>query len=431
MDAGELARRIHALSERRATLRAPRDIPTAARRPLQEAAEELDEAVRLLEDARAAFEQQDAAAEFSRETVDHQCWYRRMIETTNEGVWIIDADNRTIYANDRMAQILGRRRASLTRRPVRDFVRSEDIRAMDEKLAGRREGIPEQDEFRLLCADGSDRWVIVSTVPMLDEQRHYEGMLALVTEVTHQKQVEEELRAADRAKSELISFLSHEIRTPITTILGDARLLLTQEQIFSDEERHVALQDIDHEADRLHRVIENMLALFGTEAATPVEVEPVHGRHVLERLVRSHWHRPLFRRVRLQVDPDTPAVLGDQTYFEQVVMNLLNNAEKYSPPDTPIDLIVQRHNDDVAFRVLDRGYGIPQEQYDAVFTPFFRAEQAAMLAPGVGIGLAVCRRLVELQGGRIWAQPREGGGTEMGFVLPVAREEVKEEESEE
>lgn len=103
----------------------------------------------------------------------------------------------------------------------------------------------------------------------------------------------------------------------------------------------------------------------------------------------------------------------------QVVGNLLGNAEKYSPPGRPITVRLERTNDEVLIRVSDEGVGVAPKDLPLIFDPFFRAARARALSGGLGLGLAVCKRLMELQGGRIWATPRSGQGTEFGVALPA------------
>ena len=120
-----------------------------------------------------------------------------------------------------------------------------------------------------------------------------------------------------------------------------------------------------------------------------------------------------------------PPASAEPTYAEQVLRNLLSNAEKYSPSGAPVEIHAARDGGNIVIRVLDRGRGIDKSETDQVFTAFYRSPRTSELASGAGIGLAVCRRLIEAQGGRTWVSPREGGGMEAGFTLPVAEEAMQ------
>ena len=119
---------------------------------------------------------------------------------------------------------------------------------------------------------------------------------------------------------------------------------------------------------------------------------------------------------------DIPPVEAEPTYLEQVLRNLLSNADKYSPPDAPIEVHARSDASSVTVSVLDRGAGLPPEELDLIFERFYRSDRTSRQAGGVGIGLTVCKRLIEAQAGQIWARARSGGGLEVGFTLPLYRE---------
>jgi K+-sensing histidine kinase KdpD len=218
--------------------------------------------------------------------------------------------------------------------------------------------------------------------------------------------------------------VSHELRTPITTILGNAEVLDKRRDHLSADERDGALRDIAEEADRLFRIIENMLVLAPLDQGRELEMEPILVRRVVESVVVEHRRRFPYRRVNLEAVGALTPVGAERGYVEQIVRNLLSNAEKYSPPEEAIDVQIVRDGDEMRVSVMDRGPGIAPEEAEAVFTAFYRSKGTALRAPGVGIGLTVCKRLVEAQGGRIWAAHRTAGGATIGFSLPVWHEEA-------
>jgi K+-sensing histidine kinase KdpD len=122
----------------------------------------------------------------------------------------------------------------------------------------------------------------------------------------------------------------------------------------------------------------------------------------------------------MAIEPRHLIVESDRTYLELVLENLLSNASKYSPASSEIEVVVRRDEGEARVLVLDRGIGLGNTEPEQLFTAFFRTEEAKRHTSGIGVGLAVCRRILELQGGRIWARPREDGGSEFGFALPLA-----------
>jgi PAS domain S-box-containing protein len=232
----------------------------------------------------------------------------------------------------------------------------------------------------------------------------------------------DELRVANRTKDEFLSLVSHELKTPLTTIQGNANLLFRYQDRIDETSRSTALSDIVAESERLHRIIENLLLLARAEQGQPLEAEPLLVVRIVRRVVERHrQHHP--GRVFEIVEHSAPRpVIFSEASLEQVMENLVSNAEKYSPPNSPIVIEFDRQPTEVKMRVLDNGVGITQEEAENVFQPFYRSRASSGRAEGLGIGLAVCKRLVEAQGGRMWAKPRPEGGSEFGFALPITEE---------
>jgi signal transduction histidine kinase len=227
-----------------------------------------------------------------------------------------------------------------------------------------------------------------------------------------------ELLKANMVKDEFLALVSHELRTPLTTIIGNADVLRRRGADIDPEHLRSATEDIQHDAERLYSLVQNMLVLSHVEAEKDVVVEPILIQRVLPKVVAIHRARFPGREVSVEMEPDLVPVCAQQNYLEQVLLNLISNAEKYAHPETPITIVAERRDAAVAIAVKDRGQGISPGDLEQIFTPFYRSERTAAL-PGAGLGLAVCQRLVEVQGGTIWAQAREGGGSEFWFTVPI------------
>lgn len=224
----------------------------------------------------------------------------------------------------------------------------------------------------------------------------------------------QDLRRSNVAKDEFLGLVSHELRTPLTAILGNAQVLTRVGEDIEPEDRKQAHADVLSYAERLQTIIENLLMLARMDPGTPVPTEPVSIQRLAERVADEHGG------VAVDVEGGVPPVRGRPVCIEQILVNLVSNAKKYSAAGAPIDVsITATPEDEVIVRVLDRGAGIDEGEARRLFSPFYRSPRTATQAPGAGIGLTLCKRLVELQGGRIWAKPREGGGAEFSFTLPV------------
>lgn len=233
------------------------------------------------------------------------------------------------------------------------------------------------------------------------------------------QEVQEQLRKANEAKDEFLGLVSHELRTPITTIYGGARLLRARGDNLDVESRSGVLGDIEHESERLHRIVEDLLVLARIELGQEVVTEPVLVQREIDKIVQGFAKRRPTRTIDTYVLNEVPTVRASNSYLEQILRNLLNNADKYSPQDSTIEIRAERRGDEAVVAVLDRGPGIPDEERELIFERFYRSSGTAKQAGGAGIGLTVCKRLVEAQGGTIWAEPREGGGLAIAFSLPI------------
>jgi two-component system, OmpR family, sensor histidine kinase KdpD len=230
-------------------------------------------------------------------------------------------------------------------------------------------------------------------------------------------------RRANALREAFIGVISHELRTPITTIYGLSKMLRQRLESLTPEVRDQAIGDVEAESDRLYRLVEDLLVLSRAEGGrVEIASDPIVLSHVLRRAIDGESARWPTRRFSLGLDRHVPLVLGEETYVEQVVRNLLTNAAKYSAEGATVTVRIEPGAGEVAVLVLDEGIGIAPEDTERVFELFYRSGEAARQASGAGIGLFVCRQLVEAMGGRIWARPRAEGGTEMGFALPAHAE---------
>ena len=256
--------------------------------------------------------------------------------------------------------------------------------------------------------------VLAQAAPLVDEGG-VRGAVAVYVDETEPRDREERLRHAIHAKDEFLAMISHELKTPLTIIAGNAEILARR---FSsgDEMIRFALRDMRAASARLLVNVENLLMLARVGDRTldlaPFPVRPTVA-HVITSPIRSGDH------IELECPGDAIAV-GDPDLVEQVLENLLANAAKYGPPGAPIEIRVEPREDEVQVRVRDHGTGIPDDQLEAVFAPFYRSPDTSDMATGMGVGLAVCRQLVKAMGGQMWAAEADGGGAELVFTLARA-----------
>ena len=238
------------------------------------------------------------------------------------------------------------------------------------------------------------------------------GQIYVVRDVTSSRQ-------AKVLRETFIGMLSHELRTPITTVFGGTKVLSRRTDTLTPEMRSI-VGDIEAEAERLYRLVEDLVVLTKSEAATlEAGREPVLLQRILPRLVAAEARRWPTLHFDVACPADLAPVLAEPTYIEQVVRNLLTNAAKYGGSAGNVEVVASTEGPEIVARVLDRGPGFPEGDSDRLFDIYYRSPQVTRRAAGAGIGLFVSKSLVEAMGGRIWALERDGGGAEFGFALPA------------
>ena len=237
----------------------------------------------------------------------------------------------------------------------------------------------------------------------------------VLAEEAQRAQVEIE---AERLRSALLISVSHDLRTPLATIMGAASSLLEDGTHFQRGTWQDLLQSILDEAERLNRLVSNLLNMTRLEAGTLavkkdwLPLEEVVGT-ALARMEKRLGDRP----VAIHVPADLPLVQIDGVLIEQVLINLLDNGVKYTPVRSGIDISASVSDAAVLVEVADRGPGFAPGEEKRVFDKFYRGQTAD--SRGVGLGLAICRAIVEAHGGKIWAENRPGGGALFRFTLPA------------
>jgi two-component system sensor histidine kinase KdpD len=229
---------------------------------------------------------------------------------------------------------------------------------------------------------------------------------------------------SDRLRSALLTSISHDLKTPLASVLGAASTMRDLSSNLSDTEKRDLLATVIDESERLNRFIANLLDMTRLESGAVV---PNTALHDVGEIVGSALRRAgkiLARhKVSLQLDADLPMLKLDAVLFEQVIFNLLDNAAKYSPADTTIAIRSFRDRDSVSLQIADEGDGIPPEELESVFDKFYRAQKGDHVRPGTGLGLAISRGFIEAMAGRITAANRtDRSGAVITVRLPIPSE---------
>ncbi len=238
------------------------------------------------------------------------------------------------------------------------------------------------------------------------------------------------LQRTDALRAALLSSVSHDLRTPLSSIKAAASSLLQEDVSWDEEARRSFTVAIEHEADRLNRLVENLLDMSRIEGGA---LKPEKEWYPVEELIHDVLGRmqPFLqgRTVGMNLSENLPPVELDYLQIDQVVTNLLENAIRYTPASSPIEVSAHVKGHKIMICVADRGPGIPKVDIERVFDKFYRVlgpQRVAAHATGSGLGLAVSKGLVEAHGGHIWVENRAGGGAEFCFTLPVRETKTEE-----
>jgi len=340
---------------------------------------------------------------------DRAAKLRGLIESFGDPVVVTDRDGAVSLANPAAVEIFGPRLVEVGQ--LRERLRREDGTSV--------EAHAELGGSYLLAGADPETWIEVRAFPIpIGAAGHGDdigqtgdhGRIYVLRDVTAS-------RHAKILRETFIGMLSHELRTPITTVYGGAKILTRHTDAFAPDVRSI-VDDIEAEAERLYRLVEDLVVLTKSEASTlDAGREPVLMQRVLPGLVSAEARRWPTLDFDVRCSVGMPPVMAEQTYIEQIVRNLLTNAAKYGGAEGRIEVIGEEVGDDVVVRVLDRGRGFPEGDASRLFDIYYRSPQVTRRAAGSGIGLFVSKALVDAMNGRIWAAEREGGGAEFGFAL--------------
>jgi two-component system, sensor histidine kinase and response regulator len=354
---------------------------------------------------------------------------RRILDTANEGFWLVDNDAATLSANPALCTILGRPQEDIVGRRILDLVDEENRRIFVAQLEERARGKSGAYEIALQRPDGSNVPCLISATPLIDENGIKKGSFALVTDITDRKQAEEQMRLAKemaeeatRMKSDFLANMSHEIRTPMNAVIGMAHLAL-QTDLTPKQADYV--RKIQRSAHSLLGLINDILDFSKIEAGK-MQMESVDFSldEVLDNVstvvgVKVHEKELEFL---MDTSPDVPlALVGDPLRLGQVLINLCNNAVKFTQEGEIVISTRMLEKDErsvtLRFCVRDTGVGLTEEQKGKLFQAFSQADSSTTRKyGGTGLGLTISRRLVDLMGGEIWVESEPDKGSEFIFT---------------
>jgi len=351
------------------------------------------------------------------------------------------SDGTVLYANEHVAALHGVPPKEMIGRKTLDFYNDPDDRQVVLDTL-RREGLLGHYEFRFKKMDGTPFWAIVTVQPIVFEGK--QAFLSGFYDITDRKQAEEELQkhydqekdlrqqleAEMKRRVEFTRALAHELKTPLTSVLASSDLLVSE---LSDEPVLSLARNIRQGASNLNSTIDEFLDLArGEIGMLQLKYESVDLVQLLRETVASMATLASERGQSLvhALSPHLPTIQADGARLQQVVTNLLGNAVKFTPRGGKITLRAKESNGTIMVEVQDTGRGIPKGGQERLFEPYQRLRMDGESLSGLGLGLSLCKTLVELHGGQIWVKSRVGRGSTFGFSLPLraASQQTKEPE---
>ena len=241
------------------------------------------------------------------------------------------------------------------------------------------------------------------------------------------RRAEQEVRnlaASERLQKTLLDAISHDLKTPLTAIIGSLNIVLSEGQGLTEGDRRELVSVAFDQAKQLDRLVTGVLDMTRLETrAIRLRCEPTHLAGVIQNAIAHLPEISTEQRCRVEIAPELPLVAVDPVLLSHALANLLDNALKFSSADAPIDVEARAVDGHVLIGVADRGVGVPADELDRIFEKFYRRKQSDAIqaaTAGTGLGLAVAKGVVEAHGGRIWAEQRRGGGIVVRVSLPVA-----------
>jgi PAS domain S-box-containing protein len=342
--------------------------------------------------------------------------FRNSLERSPLGICIVTAEEEILYANRAMLDICGYSSVEkLKAAPTGDRYTAESYAEHQERKEKRKRGdfVLSDYEISIVRRDGEVRHLAVSCAEVTwNGERQFE---ALYQDVTEREKL-------DQLKDDFIGLVSHELRIPLTVIIGAVNTVLSEGARLSPQETRQLLQDVAWEAESLSHLVGNLLELSRFQAdRLLLHTEPVSLKNVVQNTVERVRCQSSIHQFLVDLPKKLPLVYADQLRLERILYNLLENAVKYSPRGGEVRVSVKPEEEHLVIGISDQGIGISLPDQAKLFGPFQRLEDHRLEGvKGAGLGLLVCRRLVEAHGGKIWIESEPDRGSAFLFTLPLS-----------
>lgn len=351
--------------------------------------------------------------------------WEAVFQYTDEGIVIFDRQGQIVGFNPAAAKLTRYSSAEATGQPFTKIVHSVSLEGMDlsknspiKKVLQDSQTITKSEQL-LETKDGELVWTEISYSPIFDAAGQPTSGIAIIRSTQRDREIED-------IKSDFISIVSHELRTPLSAIKGFLSMILQKDFGELNEKQFHYLNRVYQSNQRMIELVEDLLDVSYIESGKiNLVVSPIPLESVISEVVAELASKGFERQIMLRVNrrQRLPLVLADETRLRQILVNLVDNAIKYSLPKSEVLIDFRVHKDELITSITDQGVGIPGGQLDRIFHKFGRIyNPMSVQAGGTGLGLYIVKNLVESHGGRIWVSSREGRGSKFSFALPIAKQ---------
>ncbi len=347
-----------------------------------------------------------------------------IIQSSNDAITSFDIDRTFTSWNAAAERMFGYLAEEMIGQSILLLIPPENVHEETDNRSKIKDGYKiEPYETTRIRKDGSSIPISLTISPIYDGNGAIIGSSGIARDITAEKAMIRQLKAMNELRNEFVTTVAHDLRAPMTSISGFAHLLIDEWDATDDGKKIEYLQIIARNTDTLAQFVEDVLQVARIEAGEyTYHIGSFDAPALAQRALAEAIGPNIDWRFKLTAPDDLPLVCGDEERVWQVLTNLLSNAVKFSPAPEPIVVELSSIGDFVQVAVIDRGIGIAKEDLPKLFRKSGRlVKSGSPITPGNGLGLFICKTLVEAQGGRIWCESAPGAGSTFFFTIPVAR----------
>lgn len=368
--------------------------------------------------------------------------FRRLVETSNEGILTLDSERRITFINQQMASMLGYTIEEMLGRTYESFITAEQIAEDNLQRAIRAQGKGAIYERCFRKKDGTETWTLVSAKPLLDAEGKFEGSFGMFTDITERKRTQAEIQKKNRELAELnaskdkfFSIIAHDLKNPLGTFKDVTKLLAESYHEFSEEDKLDFLKLMKESSSNIYSLLENLLDWSRSQRGT-IPYNPVELNLKMISIEIIKLLKPSAEKKRISIENNISAgimIQADVNMLNTVIRNLLSNAIKFTPiaGKIAINAVIKpsnslNHSDGYTeIYIKDSGIGMKQESSEKLFRIDTQLTTLGTNSEkGTGLGLILCKEFVEKHGGKIWVESEVNIGSTFYFTLPISSNSI-------